>query len=103
MKVIKCDGEDFTGEAPMVAGDGNVTFKLWINEEGGLHVQLKKQEKGGACSNLLFSVSEFSEDRKSGGAIERPRGYDLATNEYKFSNNTVDPGFLKAVLQHLLP
>jgi hypothetical protein len=90
-------------EAPKLQGIGKLKYRIWVDGEGNLYVQIEDNAGAGTFSDMLFSVSKYAPVRKSPELIDRPIGYDISRNEHRSSANTNDSGFLKAVLCHLLP
>ncbi len=90
-------------EAPKIEGSGKLKYRLWVDCEGNLYVQIEDNAAAGTFSELLFSVSKYASVRNKPGSIGQPVGYDLGKNEERASANTNDGAFLKAVLRHLLP
>lgn len=91
------------GEAPKLEGYGNLKYRLWVNGEGNLYVQIEDNIAAGTFTELLFSVSKYASVRNNTASIGKPDGYDLVKNMERISENTNDGAFLKAVLRHLLP
>lgn len=90
-------------EAPKIEGSGKLKYRLWVDSEGNLYVQIEDNPAAGTFSELLFSVPKYASVRNKPGSIGQPVGYDLAKNGERTSANTNDGAFLKAVLRHLLP
>lgn len=90
-------------EAPKLEGGGKLQYRLWVDGEGYLYVQIEDNAAAGTFSGLLFSVSNYASVRKNTESIGQPLGYDLVEGKERISANTNDGAFLKAVLRHLLP
>lgn len=90
-------------EAPKIEGGGKLKYRLWVNGEGNLYVQIEDNAAAGTFSELLFSVSTYASLRNRNESIGQPSGYDIASGQQRVSANTNDSAFLKAVLRHLLP
>lgn len=90
-------------EAPKLEGGGKLKYRLWVDGEGNLYVQIEDNAAAGTFSKLLFSESKYSSVRENTESIGQPVGYDLAEGKQRVSTNTNDGAFLKAVLRHLLP
>ena len=90
-------------EAPKLEGSGKLKYRLWIDGQGNLYVQIEDNAAAGTFSELLFSVSNYASVRDNTKSIGQPLGYDLANGQQRVSANTNDGAFLKAVLRHLLP
>ncbi len=99
MKLINAIGL----KAQKLQGSGVLDYRLWVDSEGNLYVQITENAASGTCSELLFSVKQYAGSRCAGDAIEDLEGFDLARKEIRPSANRNDGAFLKAVLQDLLP
>ena len=103
MKIIKGSaGEDYIGAASLLMAEDKVDFKLWVDGNGKLYVQLVKGSQSGKCSPLRFSASEYAGLRGGDTTIKMPSGFD-ENGQYKETTNTNDGRLLTAVLRHLLP
>lgn len=97
--------EEFTGLAPLTGG-GKLNYYLWVDGEGALYVQmLETVVKGGNNSHNLFRISDFMKSLYSESAFRLPLKCRSPENAHgpSESNNEVDPGYLKAVIKHLIP
>ena len=78
-----------------------------VDGVGNLYVQFEDNETNtrvpGTFTGLLFPVARYANLRNLVEAIHEPTGYDIATERWETANGRNNPGFLKAVLQHLLP
>ncbi len=99
--------ENFTAKARKVKGEGVIEYCLWVDGVGNLYVQFEDNETNtrvpGTFTGLLFPVARYANLRNLVEAIHEPTGYDIATERWETANGRNNPGFLKAVLQHLLP
>ncbi|MEI7590527.1 MAG: hypothetical protein WCJ49_04380 [Deltaproteobacteria bacterium] len=90
-------------EAQKIEGSGKLKYRIWVDGEGDLYVQIEDNAAAGTFSEMLFSVSKYATVRKNTASIGQPVGYDLTNREQRVSANKNDGAFLKAVLRHLLP
>lgn len=90
-------------EAPKLEGSGKLKYRIWVDGDGNLYVQIEDNAAAGTFSEMLFSMSKYAPARKNTESIGQPVGYDLVKNEQRVSANTNDGAFLKAALRHLLP
>ena len=89
-------------DAPKLDGNGSLKYRLWINNEGNLYVQIEKNGAAGTFSDLLFSVSKYAAVRDKNESIGKLSGFDIKSGHQRVSANANDGAFLKAVLRHLL-
>ena len=98
--------ENFVAQAKKISGEGTIQYCLWVDECGNLYVQFEINNTNtttpGTFKDLLYSVSQYASFQNSNNAIPNPTGYDINTKTYRISENTNDPGFLKAVLHDLI-
>jgi hypothetical protein len=102
VKPIKVGGEDFIGEAKKEKGAGKLKYKLWLNEDYELHVQLEDNEKAGSFTGRVFPVSKYLNTFQEPGSLDTEIGFDRHTEAPIHGTGSNDAGFLKAVLKCLL-
>jgi hypothetical protein len=99
--------ENFTATAPKLRGEGSIHYCLWVDDCGNLFVQFEQNDIStdvpGSFTGLLYPVSQYAHLRNLENAISDTAGYDTNTKSWKIGEGSNNPGFLKAVLRHLLP
>lgn len=92
------------GSAPKIkGGGGDIHYRLWLDTEGKLYVQLEGNDDAGTFSNLLFSVSKYESIRDSEAKIGELMGYNIDTKKFETRQDNNNGAFLKAVLRHIFP
>lgn len=98
--------QNYTAKANKERGDGTVEYCLWVDDCGNLYVQFVENvidtQEPGSYTALLYPVSQYAHLWDSSSAIPQPTGYDTNSNGWKIGEGNNNPGFLKAVLRHLL-
>ena len=102
MKVIKIGGQEIFGEAKKVSVDEYLKYKLWVDENYELYVQIEDNDNTGSFTGRAFRVSDYVNKYRADAALKTTIGYDVKTGSSVKCTGNNDAGFLKAVLQHLL-
>lgn len=87
-------------EAPKIGGVGTLEYKLWVDDDGWLYVQIIKNSDGGSFPQYCFPVAKYAPGRNRNN-LGQLVGLDLDWNEQNVEDNNGD-GFVRAVLRHLL-
>jgi hypothetical protein len=103
-KVIRIGGQDYIGEAESISKDTKVIFKLWVDENYDLYVQLIKST-GGTIVNtsLLFSVNDHKDLPKNYKSVKSLTGFDIHRNTFDKTTGDNNIRFLAAVIKDILP
>ncbi|RME60279.1 hypothetical protein D6779_02500 [Candidatus Parcubacteria bacterium] len=93
------------GKAQKLRGNGELEYRLLVDEGGQLYVQITGNSEGGTFSgDMAFSVAEFINFVGSNrDPEEKPKGIVIENGDEKESENENDKGFLKAIVNQLLP
>lgn len=94
---------NYDAVAPKLSGNGQITYRLWVNGDGILFLELVDNENEGTFSDLLFPVSEYAHLRNDDAALGELRGFNRASGELEPAKDNNNGAFVKAVLQDLLP
>ena len=99
--------DDFLGKASKIKGKGYIIYEIWYDDNGVLYVRMFENKinskKPGTFSKFLVSVSKYMNIRYTNNRIEEFEVYDIEESIFKIVRDNNNGGFLKAVLQHLLP
>lgn len=89
--------------APKLSGTGDIKYCLWVDNAGGLYVQIIENKASGTFSKHLFSVAKYQSLRASTIALGKLEAYSLERNKLEEVEDNNNGAFLKAVLKNLLP
>lgn len=87
-------------EAPKIGRGGTLEYQLWVDDVGGLYVQITKNSDGGSFPRCRFLVAKYAQARNSND-LGQLIGLDMDGKSQEVVDNNGD-GFLRAVLRHLL-
>ncbi len=95
--------ESFTGKAKKLIGPGHIEYCLWVDEGGGLYVQMLHNDASGTFSNLAFPVSRYANNRNLSESLSNLEAFELDSKKSTTVLDNNNGAFLKAVLRDLLP
>lgn len=76
-------------------------YYLYEDEQKELHIQIDKSNSRGTYSSLLYSVSEYKNERHIYAPLGRLNGYDLSEGKYVDIKNNNNGALLKAALRDI--
>jgi len=101
---IKVSGEDYVGETKSLRRDTIIKFKLWVDENYELYIQLIKSTGGGSVTTIaLFQVSKHAHLREDWKDVTALQGYNIKKHTFEDFYTSNNLHFLVAVLKHILP
>jgi len=98
MKII----DSYVGITPKLSGTGNIKYRLWVDDTGGLFIQIIENDASGTYSKFAFSVSQYQSQRDSANKLGQLDGYAVEDNQQTTIDDNNNGAFLKAALTHLL-
>ena len=91
----------FTGSATKLRNHGALEYRLWIDAEGRLYVQIVNNDQSGTFSRCAFSVAKYMTARDRADPLNRLVGRNIETGNEELLRDNNNGAFLKAVLKHL--
>jgi len=95
--------DSYIGCTKKSSGSGELKYCLWLDNEGGLFIQMLENSTSGEFSKHLFSVSKYISKIINNEILEPLVGFNVRTNEFIQVENNNNSSFLKAILTNLLP